>query len=133
MSKVVTNLHEIVMQSHSTSRQHIGTPKKSSVHDDKYMVQSSCRQLFVPRARAKSTDCYINYNRMSTPLYDGRSKGISIPEWILILFRPPTRMILNEVEAGIVAHVFGRNKDFDRYLYLLMMESFTGFSSSLIL
>ncbi|CAH9126337.1 unnamed protein product, partial [Cuscuta epithymum] len=50
------------------------------------------RKLFNHKIEGNSSACYLNFNPMNTPLYDGRSSGITIPDCIPVVFRPPQSM-----------------------------------------
>ncbi|KAJ1380994.1 hypothetical protein SESBI_45530 [Sesbania bispinosa] len=57
-------------------------------------------------------------NTMKIPLtsnrkFDGRTEGVCIPWWMPVLFRPPTEMILDEIEAHVTAYIFGLKYDED--------------------
>ncbi|KAJ1384773.1 Ulp1 protease family, carboxy-terminal domain protein [Sesbania bispinosa] len=49
---------------------------------------------------------YINYNPYNSWNPDGRKTGIEIPHWMEVTYRQPVNMILNELEAAVVAYIF---------------------------
>ncbi|KAJ1383387.1 hypothetical protein SESBI_43451 [Sesbania bispinosa] len=84
------------------------TPK----HDSHNLNEPSLvRSLFSDTKEGSSSGYFINYQPLHASKYDGRTTGISIPEWGPVLFNPPPGMILDEIEASAIAYIYGTNKD----------------------
>ncbi|KAJ1392036.1 Ulp1 protease family, C-terminal catalytic domain [Sesbania bispinosa] len=67
---------------------------------------SLARKLFTEGDDGQKYDHYINFNPLQPSLYDGRKTGVQIPHWILLSFRPPEDMELDDVDAIIAAYIF---------------------------
>ncbi|KAJ1377963.1 Ulp1 protease family, C-terminal catalytic domain [Sesbania bispinosa] len=73
---------------------------------------SLARKLFIEGDNGQKFDHYINFNPLQPSLYDGRKTGVQIPHWMLLSFRPPEDMELDDVDAIIAAYIFKSETDY---------------------
>ncbi|KAJ1430727.1 hypothetical protein SESBI_07556 [Sesbania bispinosa] len=68
---------------------------------------SASKKLFSRAREDINTVYYMNLDPLHSAKYDGRTKGIHVPWWMPLMFRPPTDMVLDEIEAAVAAYIFG--------------------------
>ncbi|KAJ1428335.1 Papain-like cysteine peptidase superfamily [Sesbania bispinosa] len=85
------------------------------------------KNLFSKPNQDNNTSYYMNLQPLHSEKFDGRTEGVCIPWWIPVLFRPPTEMILDEIEAHVAAYIFGLKYDEDLdYEYEVLVTSRVG-------
>ncbi|KAJ1377621.1 Ulp1 protease family, carboxy-terminal domain protein, partial [Sesbania bispinosa] len=88
---------------------------------------TSKKNLFSKPNQDNNTSYYMNLQPLHSGKYDGRTEGVRIPWWMPVLFRPPSDMILDEIEAHVAAYLFGLKYDDDLdYEYEVMVTSQVG-------
>ncbi|KAJ1427952.1 Ulp1 protease family, C-terminal catalytic domain [Sesbania bispinosa] len=68
---------------------------------------SASKKLFSRAREDINTVYYMNLDPLHSAKYDGRTEGIRVPWWMPLMFRPPTDMVQDEIEAAIAAYIFG--------------------------
>ncbi|KAJ1378002.1 hypothetical protein SESBI_48305 [Sesbania bispinosa] len=68
---------------------------------------SASKKLFSRAREDINTVYYMNLDPLHSVKYDGRTEGIRVPWWMPLMFRPPTDMVLDEIEAVVAAYIFG--------------------------
>ncbi|KAJ1400924.1 Ulp1 protease family, C-terminal catalytic domain [Sesbania bispinosa] len=68
---------------------------------------SASKNLFSRAKEDSNTVYYMNLDPLHSAKYVGRTKGIRVPWWMPLMFRPPSDMVLDEIEAAVAAFIFG--------------------------
>ncbi|KAJ1380627.1 Ulp1 protease family, C-terminal catalytic domain [Sesbania bispinosa] len=85
------------------------------------------KNLFSKPNQDNNTSYYMNLQPFHSGKFDGRTEGVRIPWWMPVLFKPPTEMILDEIEAHVATYIFGLKYDEDLdYEYEVLVTSRVG-------
>ncbi|KAJ1392527.1 Ulp1 protease family, C-terminal catalytic domain [Sesbania bispinosa] len=88
---------------------------------------STSKKLFSKPNEDNNTSYYMNLQPIHSAKYDGRTEGVRIPWWMPVLFRPPSEMVLDEIEAYVAAYIFGLKYDEDlKYEFEILVTSRLG-------
>ncbi|KAJ1392529.1 Ulp1 protease family, C-terminal catalytic domain [Sesbania bispinosa] len=88
---------------------------------------STSKKLFSKPNEDNNTSYYMNLQPLHSAKYDGRTEGVRIPWWMPVLFRPPSEMVLDEIEAYVAAYIFGLKYDDDlKYEFEILVTSRLG-------
>ncbi|TKY61369.1 Ulp1 protease family, carboxy-terminal domain protein [Spatholobus suberectus] len=107
--EILAKLKSTINGSSSSKKKKVDKNKKISP----LMDDTLRKKLFSHTISGKSCGMLAEMEPLHNVAYDGMKTSVDIPKWIPILFRPPPCIVLDDVQAVVVAYIFGSNKDDD--------------------